>query len=268
MTDDSKKQSLEKKERMKIPRQKMPEQDPKERIRNFKEVPCGLTPELAMIEAQRCLGCPKPPCIGGCPVEVDIPGFIKLVTEGKFIEAAKVIKKTNALPAICGRVCPQEEQCERVCILTKKYNAVAVGNLERFVADYEREQGEVEIPKLPSSTGKKIAIVGSGPAGLTVAADLAQMGHKIVIYEALHKPGGVLIYGIPEFRLPKAIVKAEVEYLQKLGVEVHNSFVVGKLDTVDELFEQGFDAVFIGTGAGLPNFMKIEGENLNGIYSS
>jgi glutamate synthase (NADPH/NADH) small chain len=268
MTDEKQTGPLEKKDRMKIPRQKMPEQDPKERIKNFREVPHGLTSELAIKEAQRCLACPKPPCITGCPVEVDIPGFIKLVTEGKFIEAAKVIKKTNALPAICGRVCPQEEQCEKVCILTKKFNSVAVGNLERFVADFEREAGEIEIPKLPPSTGKKIAIVGAGPAGLTVAADLALLGHKVVIFEALHKPGGVLIYGIPEFRLPKAIVKSEVEYLQKMGVEVHNSFVVGKLDTVDELFEQGFNAVFIGTGAGLPNFMKIEGENLNGVYSS
>ncbi len=268
MTDSEKKKPLEKKERMKIPRQKMPEQDAKERIHNFKEVPHGLTPELAMTEARRCLGCPKPPCIGGCPVEVNIPEFIRLVTEGDFAAAARVIKRTNALPAICGRVCPQEEQCEKVCILTKKFNAVGIGNLERFVADYERERGQIEIPQLPPPTGKKVAIVGAGPAGLTVAADLAQMGHKVVIYEALHKAGGVLIYGIPEFRLPKAIVASEVDYLRKLGVEIYTSFVVGKLDTVDELFEQGFNAVFVGTGAGLPNFMKIEGENLNGIYSS
>jgi glutamate synthase (NADPH/NADH) small chain len=268
MTDESKDKALDKKERMKIPRQKMPEQDPKERVRNFKEVPYGLTSELAMTEARRCLACPKPPCIGGCPVEVDIPAFVKLVAEGDFIAAARKIKETNALPAICGRVCPQEEQCEKVCVLTKKFNSVAIGNLERFVADYEREHGKIKIPKLPPATGKKIAVVGSGPAGLTVAADLAQMGHKVVIFEALHKPGGVLIYGIPEFRLPKAIVKSEVEYLQKMGVEVRTSYVVGKLDSVDELFQQGFDAVFIGTGAGLPNFMKIEGENLNGIYSA
>jgi glutamate synthase (NADPH) small chain len=268
MTDSENKKPLDKKERMKIPRQQMPEQDAKERKQNFKEVPFGLTPELAMTEARRCLGCPKPPCIGGCPVEVNIPEFIRLVTEGDFAAAARVIKKTNALPAICGRVCPQEEQCEKVCVLTKKYNAVGIGNLERFVADYEREHGEIEIPKLPPPTGKKVAIVGAGPAGLTVAADLAQMGHKVVIYEALHKAGGVLIYGIPEFRLPKAIVASEVDYLKKLGVEIYTSFVVGKLDTVDELFEQGFNSVFIGTGAGLPNFMKIEGENLNGIYSA
>ena len=268
MTDNEKNKPLEKKERMKIPRQKMPEQDAKERIRNFKEVPHGLTPELAMIEARRCLACPKPPCIGGCPVEVNIPEFIRLVTEGDFVAAARVIKRTNALPAICGRVCPQEEQCEKVCILTKKYNSVGIGNLERFVADFERERGEIEIPQLPPPTGKRVAIVGAGPAGLTVAADLAQMGHKVVIYEALHKAGGVLIYGIPEFRLPKAIVASEVDYLRKLGVEIYTSYVIGKLDTVDELFEQGFNAVFVGTGAGLPNFMQIDGENLNGIYSS
>ncbi|SYZ73183.1 Sulfide dehydrogenase subunit alpha [Candidatus Zixiibacteriota bacterium] len=268
MTEENKNQPLDKKDRVKIPRQKMPEQDPKARIKNFREVPHGLTPELAITEARRCLACPKPLCMNGCPVEVDIPGFIKLVTEGKFSQAAKVIKKTNALPAICGRVCPQEEQCEKVCVMTKKYGAIAVGNLERFVADYEREHGDIEVPEMPPATGKKIAVVGAGPAGLTVAADMALLGHKVVIYEALHKPGGVLIYGIPEFRLPKAIVKSEVEYLQKMGVDVHTSFVIGKLDTVDELFEQGFDAIFIGTGAGLPNFMKIEGENLNGVYSS
>jgi len=269
MTNNSEKQPLTKKERLQIPRQKMPEQEPEERIRNFKEVPFGLTPELAQREAIRCLDCKKPLCIAGCPVEVDIPAFIKLVTEGDFIGAARKIKETNALPAICGRVCPQEEQCEKVCVLTKKYTPVAIGNLERFVADYEREFGVIEAPELPPPTGKKIAVVGSGPAGLTVAADLALMGHKVTIYEALHKPGGVLIYGIPEFRLPKAIVAAEVDYLRKLGVEVITSYVIGKLDTVDELMnDMGYDAVFIGTGAGLPNFMRIEGENLNGIYSA
>jgi glutamate synthase (NADPH/NADH) small chain len=247
----------------------MPEQDPAERIRNFKEVPFGLTPELAQLEASRCLECKKPLCVAGCPVEVDIPGFIHLVMEGDFIGAARKIKETNALPAICGRVCPQEEQCEKVCVLQKKYKPVAIGNLERFVADYERSSGKIEIPPLPPPSGKKIAVVGSGPAGLTVAADLAQMGHKVVIFEALHKAGGVLIYGIPEFRLPKAIVASEVDYLKKLGVEIRTSYVIGKLDTVDELMkDMGFDAIFIGTGAGLPNFMKIEGENLNGIYSA
>lgn len=268
MSDEKKKNELSRKERMAIPRQKMPEQDPRERVKNFREVPHGLTPELAMTEARRCIACPKPKCTAGCPVEVDIPAFIALVAEGDFIGAARKIKETNALPAICGRVCPQEEQCEKVCVLTKKYGSVGIGNLERFVADYERQQGAVEIPNLPPATGKKVAVVGSGPAGLTVAADLAQLGHKVVIFEALHKAGGVLIYGIPEFRLPKSIVASEVDYLKKLGVEVHTSFVVGKLDTVDELLQSGFDAVFIGTGAGLPNFMRLEGENLNGIYSA
>jgi glutamate synthase (NADPH/NADH) small chain len=262
------KKKLTNKERLKIPRQKMLEQNPDERVRNFKEVPFGLTPELAMREADRCLACPKPKCVAGCPVEVDIPAFVQLVSEGKFTEAARKIKETNALPAICGRVCPQDEQCEAVCILAKKYQSVGIGNLERFVADWEREHDEVEVPELPPPTGKKAAIIGAGPAGLTAAADLALMGHKVTIYEALHKPGGVLIYGIPEFRLPKAIVAAEVGYLQKLGVEVVTSYVVGKIETIDELFEEGFNAIFIGTGAGLPNFMRIEGENLKGIYSA
>ncbi|MCP4703616.1 MAG: NADPH-dependent glutamate synthase [candidate division Zixibacteria bacterium] len=268
MTDDKKYKPLPKKERMKIPRQKMPEQDPEVRNKNFQEVPYGLPEDIARLEAARCLECKKPKCVKGCPVEVDIPGFLALAAAGDFIGAAKVIKKTNALPAICGRVCPQEDQCEKICILAKKGDSVGVGNLERFVADYEREHGKVEVPELPPATGKKVAVVGGGPAGLTLAADLAQLGHKVVIFEALHKAGGVLVYGIPEFRLPKAIVASEVEYLKKLGVEVKTSHVIGKLDTVDELFEQGFNAVFIGSGAGLPNFMRLEGENLNGVYSA
>jgi glutamate synthase (NADPH/NADH) small chain len=266
--DKHKKRELTRKERMQLPRQKMPEQKADERKKNFKEVPFGLTPELAILEADRCIACPKPKCVKGCPVEVDIPAFILLVQEGKFSEAARKIKETNALPAICGRVCPQDEQCEIECVLTKKYQSVGIGNLERFVADWEREHNEVVIPKIPPPTGKRVAIVGSGPAGLTCAADLAQLGHKVTIFEALHNPGGVLVYGIPEFRLPKAIVASEVGYLKQLGVEVKTSFVVGKLDTIDELFEQGFDTIFVGTGAGLPNFMRIEGENLKGIYSA
>lgn len=255
-------------EKLKIPRQKMPGQDPKERIKNFKEVPFGYTPEMAMAEAKRCLQCKKALCMGGCPVEVDIPAFVRMIAGGDFIGAAKELKKNNSLPAICGRVCPQEDQCEKVCVLAKKYQPVAVGNLEKFAADYERNQGEVEIPEIAPPTGKKVAIVGAGPAGLTVAGDLVKLGHQVTIFEALHKAGGVLVYGIPEFRLPKAIVQAEVDFLMKLGVEVKTSQVIGKLHTIDELFEQGYHAIFIGTGAGLPNFMNIPGENLNGIYSS
>jgi glutamate synthase (NADPH/NADH) small chain len=246
----------------------MMEQDPKDRIKNFREVPFGYTPELAMQEAQRCLACKKAVCIGGCPVDVDIPAFVQLIAEGNFVAAAKVLKKTNSLPAICGRVCPQEDQCEKVCTLTKKYEPVAIGNLERFAADFERDHGEVEIPQIAPPTGKKVAIVGSGPAGLTLAGDLVKLGHQVTIFEALHKTGGVLVYGIPEFRLPKTIVQSEVDYLSKLGVEIKTSFVVGMLWTVDDLFKEGYHAIFIGTGAGLPNFMNIPGENLNGIYSS
>jgi len=255
-------------EKLKIPRQKMPGQDPKERIKNFKEVPFGYTPEMAMTEAKRCLQCKKALCMGACPVEVDIPAFVRMIAEGEFIGAAKELKKNNSLPAICGRVCPQEDQCEKVCVLAKKYQPVAIGNLERFSADYERKQGEVEIPEIAPPTGKKVAIVGAGPAGLTVAGDLIKWGHQVTIFEALHKAGGVLVYGIPEFRLPKKIVQSEVDFLIKLGVEVKTSQVIGKLHTIDELFGQGYHAIFIGTGAGLPNFMNIPGENLNGIYSS
>lgn len=262
------KKELTNKERMQLPRIDMPNQKPEERIHNFNEVPHGLTAEMAQAEAERCIQCKKPKCVTGCPVEVKIPEFIKLVSEGKFSDAAKKIKETNALPSVCGRVCPQDEQCEELCIVGKKHKPVAIGNLERFVADWERDHGDIVIPKLPKPTGKKAAVVGAGPAGLTVAADLALMGHKVTIFEALHKAGGVLIYGIPEFRLPKDIVASEVKYLTDLGVEINTSFVVGKLDTVDELFEEGYDSVFIGTGAGLPNFMRIEGENLKGVYSA
>ncbi|MCP4631981.1 MAG: NADPH-dependent glutamate synthase [candidate division Zixibacteria bacterium] len=253
---------------MKLPRQPMPEQKPEVRAHNFKEVPHGYSPETAIAEAERCIMCKKPKCIDGCPVEVDIPGFISLVKDGKFAEASRKIKETNSLPAVCGRVCPQEEQCEQVCILSKKFTSVAVGNLERFVADFERDKDLIELPEIAAPTGKKVAIVGSGPAGLTVAGDLIKLGHKVTIFEALHKSGGVLVYGIPEFRLPKAIVQAEVDVLISMGVEVKTSHIVGRLDTVDELFEEGYDAIFIGTGAGLPNFMRIKGENLKGIYSA
>ncbi len=258
---------VEKEKKEKIPRQKMPEQEPKIRAKNFDEVPYGYTPELAQLEASRCLQCKKPKCIEGCPVEIDIPGFIKLIQEGQYTAAARKIKEKNALPAICGRVCPQENQCEEVCIVGKKDQPVAIGRLERFVADWERTRGEVVIPEKAPATGKKVAVVGSGPAGLTVAGDLILKGHEVTIFEALHKPGGVLIYGIPEFRLPKAIVQAEVNYLEKLGVKVECNCVIGRIETVDELLQQ-YDAVFLGLGAGLPQFLNIPGENLCGIYSA
>jgi glutamate synthase (NADPH/NADH) small chain len=260
--------NIDKKDRMKIPRTKMPEQDPNERKHNFNEVPKGLAIDAAITEASRCLACAKAPCVKGCPVEVDIPGFIALVIEKDFAGAARKIKETNSLPAVCGRVCPQEEQCEVVCILAKKFKPVAIGYLERFVADYERENKLTQLPVMAPSTGFKVAIVGSGSAGLTVAGDLIKLGHKVTIFEALHKPGGVLVYGIPEFRLPKKIVQAECDYMAQMGVEFQTSSVIGKSDTIDELFEMGYNAIFIGTGAGLPNFMGIPGENLIGIYSS
>jgi glutamate synthase (NADPH/NADH) small chain len=252
----------------KIPRQIMPQQSAKSRRNNFKEVPFGYTVEQAQREATRCIQCKKPLCYEGCPVNIDIPAFIKLIGEGDYIGAARKIKETNGLPAVCGRVCPQEDQCEKVCIVGKKSDPVCIGNLERFVADYEREHGDDYIPDIPEKTGHKIAVVGSGPAGLTVAGDLAKKGHEVTIFETLHKAGGVLVYGIPEFRLPKSIVQSEVDYLKKLGVKIELDFVIGMSETVDELFDEGFDAVFLGTGAGLPMFMQIQGENLNGVYSA
>lgn len=245
----------------------MREQPPKERIKNFDEVPFGYSPEEAVAEAKRCLQCKIPACVKGCPVEIDIPGFIKAIASEDFKLAIKILKEKNVLPAICGRVCPQEEQCEKVCTIGKVGEPVAIGRLERFAADWEAEQGEIELPPKPKSTGKKVAVVGSGPAGLTVAGDLAKIGHEVVIFEALHKPGGVLMYGIPEFRLPKAIVEREIDYVKKLGVKIITSFVVGKIKKIDELLEE-YDAVFIGAGAGLPWFMDIPGENYCGIYSA
>ena len=257
----------EKKEKPKVPRQKMPEQEPKVRARNFDEVPFGYTPDLAQLEASRCLQCKKPKCIEGCPVEVEIPAFVKLISEGDFAGAARKLKLRNSLPAICGRVCPQEDQCEKVCIVGKKDQPVAVGRLERFAVDWERTKGEVTIPEKAPATGKKVAVVGSGPAGLTLAGDLILKGHEVTIFEALHKTGGVLIYGIPEFRLPKAIVQAEVNYLEKLGVKVECNCVIGRIETVDELLKE-YDAVFLGLGAGLPQFLNVPGENFCGIYSA
>ncbi len=246
----------------------MPEQDPKERAGNFNEVALGYSAEMARAEAMRCLQCKKPLCVDGCPVNVKIPQFIKEIADGRFLAAARILKETNNLPAVCGRVCPQETQCEAKCVLGIKGDPVAIGRLERFAADAEASMGTPDLPELPPQSGKKVAIIGAGPAGLTAGADLALMGHKAVIFEALHAPGGVLAYGIPEFRLPKVIVRRECDYLQALGVEFKVNFPVGPTVTVNDLLRNGFDAVFIGSGAGLPWFLNIPGENLNGVYSS
>jgi glutamate synthase (NADPH/NADH) small chain len=248
-------------------RREMPKQAPVVRRHNFNEVALGYGIETAVEEAARCLQCKKPKCVLGCPVEIDIPGFIKCIAERDFTAGIRMLKDKNCLPAVCGRVCPQEEQCEKICILVNKGGQIAIGRLERFLADWEAEQSELQLPEIPSPTGKKVAIVGGGPAGLTVAGDLIKLGHQVTIFEALHKMGGVLVYGIPEFRLPKAIVNREVEYLSKLGVKIVTDFVVGKTQTVDSLLEE-YQAVFIGAGAGLPWFMDIPGENLNGVYSA
>ena len=246
----------------------MPEQAADVRKRNFLEVPTGYTMDMAQEEAARCIQCRKPSCVTGCPVEVDIPGFIDLINKGDMTAAIRNLWSKNALPAVCGRVCPQEIQCEGVCILGKKGEPVAIGNLERFCADYERDQGTGELPPVQASTGKKVAVVGAGPSGLTVAGDLIVKGHDVTIFEAFHKAGGVLVYGIPEFRLPKAIVAQEVNFLERLGVKVDCNAVVGRTVTLDELFEQGFDAIYVGVGAGLPRFMNLPGENLVGILSA
>jgi glutamate synthase (NADPH) small chain len=246
----------------------MPEQAPETRKHNFDEVPMGYSVQMAQQEAARCLQCKKPSCVSGCPVQVDIPGFIQLITEGDLTGAIRKIWSTNALPAVCGRVCPQEIQCEGKCVLAKKGDPVAIGNLERFCADYEREHGTGDLPPKAAPTGKRVAVVGAGPSSLTVAGDLIIKGHDVTVMEAFHKPGGVLVYGIPEFRLPKAIVAQEVHFLERLGVEVQCNAVVGRTVSLDELFEQGYDAVYLGLGAGLPRFMKIPGENLIGILSA
>ncbi len=257
------------KRRPKVPRQPMPEQDPRRRARNHQEVPRGYSPETAMLEASRCLGCKKPKCVPGCPVGIDIPAFVSLIAEGKFVEAATKLKEQNTLPAVCGRVCPQETQCEAVCIVGRKSEPVAIGRLERFAADYARVHGGEPDPKMSPPTGKRVAVVGTGPAGITVAGDLARWGHEVVVFEALHLPGGVLMYGIPEFRMPKEIVLYEVNSLKKLGVDIRTDHVIGKTATVDQLLEEeGFDAVFIGAGAGLPMFLGVPGENAIGVYSA
>jgi glutamate synthase (NADPH) small chain len=252
----------------KILRQPMPEQEPAVRAKNFDEVPLGQSAEAAMLEAARCLQCKKPACVKGCPVGVDIPGFIDFVKAGDFTAAISRVWEKNSLPAVCGRVCPQESQCEGLCIVGKKGEPVAIGNLERFVADYERKNKKAALPAIAESTGKKVAVIGSGPSGLTVAGDLIQKGHEVTIYEAFHKPGGVLVYGIPEFRLPKEIVFSEVEGLEEMGVKLDCNNVVGRTVSLDELFEEGYDAIYLGVGAGLPTFLNIPGENLIGILSA
>lgn len=251
-------------------RNPMPEQPADVRNKNFKEVALGYDMKTAVDEAERCLHCPKPLCVSGCPVNVEIPAFIHAVKEGNMQEAIKILKRKNSLPAVCGRVCPQENQCESKCVLGIKGQSVAIGRLERFVADYAREHGLDNVDNEKTApNGKKVAIVGSGPSGLTAAGDLAKMGYDVTIFEALHAPGGVLMYGIPEFRLPKEIVQHEIDALKKLGVKIMVDAVIGRLFTIQELFEEeGFDAIYVGTGAGLPHFMNIEGENLNGVYSA
>ena len=245
----------------------MPEQDPNIRNKNFSEVSLGYTPEMAIEEATRCLNCKNKPCVAGCPVCVRIPEFITKVAAGEFEEAFDIIKTTNCLPAVCGRVCPQESQCEEKCIRAIKGESVGIGRLERFVADYHMEHSK-SVPEIPAPNGHKVAVIGAGPAGLTCASDLALLGYKVTIFEAFHKPGGVLVYGIPEFRLPKALVSKEIENVKALGVEIKTNMVIGRILSIDELFEDGYEAVFIGTGAGLPTFMKIPGESLVGVYSA
>lgn len=252
---------------MSLKKIEMPIQDPDIRNHNFSEVSLGYTAEMAVEEADRCLNCKHKPCIAGCPVCVDIPGFIEKTKEGDFAEAYRIIKETSALPAVCGRVCPQESQCEAKCVRGKKGEAVAIGRLERFVADYCMQQNSDEVPEIKTN-GHKVAVIGAGPAGLTCAGDLAKKGYKVTVFEALHVAGGVLVYGIPEFRLPKSIVQKEIDTLKSMGVEILTNMVIGKVLSIDELFEQGFEGVFIGSGAGLPSFMNIPGENLKGVYSA
>lgn len=250
-----------------LQRREMPKQAPEIRSQNFGEVALGYTAQLAIEEARRCLQCKKPLCVPNCPVQVNIPEFIQAVAQGDFALGARLLKQKNALPSVCGRVCPQEEQCEKTCALTKRGGQIAIGRLERFLGDWDAAQVGGDLPAMLTPSGKKVAIVGGGPAGLTAAADLVKYGHKVTILEALHKMGGVLSYGIPEFRLPKHIVDSEIDYLRKLGVEMKVDFVVGKTRTVDSLLEE-YDALFIGTGAGLPWFMEMPGNNLNGVYSA
>ncbi len=260
---------LSKKERVKLPRQEMPARDAAERSHNFEEVNLGLPIVQATAEAARCLECSHPECVAGCPVGVKISEFVALVRDGDYLGAARKIREDNSLPAITGRVCPQENQCEGACIMGKRFAPLGIGYLERFVADFERSQGKPALPQKAPPTGKRVAIIGSGPAGLAAAGDLVLMGHEATIFEALHEPGGVLLYGIPEFRLPKEIVRQEIGNLRELGVRIETNVIIGKTITIDELLgEEGFDAVFIATGAGLPKFLDVPGEHLVGVYSA
>ncbi|MBL7112418.1 MAG: NADPH-dependent glutamate synthase [Bacteroidales bacterium] len=262
--------TLKNKDRTQLERLKMPEQEPDKRNKNFSEVNLGLSEEQAIHEAQRCIDCPNPTCITGCPVGINIPKFIKKIEAGEFLDAAKVLKETNALPAVCGRVCPQEIQCEQVCFYPQKLKKppVAIGNLERFAADYEQRSGTISVPEITAYNGIKVASIGSGPAGLAFAGDMAKMGYDVTVFEALHEIGGVLKYGIPEFRLPNSMVNVEIDILKKMGVKFITNFIVGKTATVEDLKKEGFTAFLVGSGAGLPNFMNIPGENYTGIYSS
>ncbi len=261
------------KERLAITPQEMPSQDPQVRRRNMGEVALGYTPEQTRLEALRCLQCRNAPCVQGCPVRIDIPAFVKAAADGDFQAAIDIIKRNSLLPAVCGRVCPQETQCQEPCTLGKALKdpskAVSIGRIERFVADWEREQGRAQLPKIKPDTGRKVAVVGSGPASITVAADVRREGHRVVMFEAFHKPGGVMVYGIPEFRLPKRIVQTEIDALTAMGVKLHTNYVIGRTRKLKDLLDKdGFDAVFVGTGAGLPKFMGIEGENLVGVFSA
>lgn len=258
---------LTKRERMKLGRTDMPERDAGERARSFDEVNLGFTAQMAQLEAMRCLECKQPKCIDGCPVGIEIDRFIRLVAEGSIGAAAEVIQRDNLLPAICGRVCPQENQCEGTCVLAKKERPIAIGHLERYVADYVRTEGFEYVAERPNPTGRSVAVIGSGPAGLACAGDLIQSGHAVTVYEALHEPGGVLVYGIPEFRLPKEIVQTEIAGLEELGVVFEMNAIVGRTHTLDELLDD-HDAVFVGVGAGLPRFLDVPGENLIGVYSA
>ena len=264
-----KRAGLSNKERMALSFQEMSLLAPEERIQNFEEVPVGYSLEEAIAEAKRCIQCKKPDCVDGCPVGIDIPAFIKLIEDGNMADAAKKIREKNFLPAACGRVCPQDKQCQAVCVVGKKKEPVGIGSLERYAADYEREHGTLELPEIPPSTGKRIAIVGAGPAGLTCAYELCIRGHEVVVFEAFHRAGGVLVYGIPRFRLPMDIIDEDIEFLEKIGVQFVYNMIIGKILSLDDLLEQeGFDAVFVASGAGLPKMLDVPGVNANGVYSA